>query len=344
MRKEPGQLSQREKNDVVERHREQIRHHSASLAEVQAEFKDAIGDHPLLVIDNSLDVPARRVSERMDKLRAEGWGKLVALYVEHLFGGRVPHSAEDTFRRFFGEELNLQFFDIRKGAQRHIESPQAMIFSGSPISIVESLHDAESEVDEAFTHRELWRRTVQLYREAERAHIPVVGICYGHQMIAHQRGGEIEEMSKSKKGLVSVEAASSYAHELLMGVVGDSVKQKGKVMIGHEESVRGYRPERSALLFRTSDQEKIIHGLLHIADSSLSGDARLDAELVNGLLADGRHLAMGVQGHPEADAVRNILFELAINEDELSDTEDVLTATILRCMTNFLKNHKRLKI
>jgi len=123
------------------------------------------------------------------------------------------------------------------------------------------------------SHREPWsERTAEwLVRAVERG-TPVLGICYGHQLLAHALGGEVGPNPRGREiGTVVVRALAPARRDALLGVWGEAEPAQ----VTHLESVLA-----------------LPAGAVRLAES--------DLDPVQAFAAGER--AWGVQFHPEFDA------------------------------------------
>lgn len=69
------------------------------------------------------------------------------------------------------------------------------------------------------TERRDWsERSAQWLRDAAHAGVPLFGICYGHQLLAHALGGEVDyNPSGREMGTVAIELHADAAHDPLFG-------------------------------------------------------------------------------------------------------------------------------
>jgi len=94
-------------------------------------------------------------------------------------------------------------------------SPKGIILSGGPSSVYE---ENSPHIPEAF------------FEFIERKNIPVLGICYGHQLIANQLGGKIEKKEAKEYGRTELCVITS--SKLL-----DSLESKEMVWMSHGDQV-----------------------------------------------------------------------------------------------------------
>jgi GMP synthase (glutamine-hydrolysing) len=113
-------------------------------------------------------------------------GEEVILVVD--FGSQYAHLIARRIRelKVYSE---IVFPDI---TEKEIEkiAPKGIIFSGGPRSVYEK--DAPLLTDEVFDY-------------LIRKDIPILGICYGHQLIALKMGGNVKGEKKKEYGIATVD-------------------------------------------------------------------------------------------------------------------------------------------
>jgi GMP synthase (glutamine-hydrolysing) len=321
-----------------------IERHLTSLGEAQKNFAEIAKGKSLLLVDTTLGNPARLIQKGLDKLHDQGWEEVAKLYLQKLYGGQPPKNTLKIFQDFLGPEIQLVHQDIRydKTGAGQID---AAIFTGSPADVSKALANPDAEVREGITHGEVYRRAVEFYREASDENLPVLGICFGHQMISSARGGEMIRQGEvhAKTGIEKI-TPTEYGADFLAAIqLGEPKNLSGEIAAFHGESVKP-NPESSALILRTSDRDPaIVHGLFHVAEKTFSGDPEQDAALISELLKDKKHVALTLQGHPEYTGAADII-TFAIKEDPriFQRTQGrVVTSDMLNMFAKFLKKHGR---
>jgi GMP synthase (glutamine-hydrolysing) len=172
-------------------------------------------------------------------------------------GMGLARDAVDVVSPFEGEKLP------------NPEVPPAVVVTGSAAMV---------------SHREAWsERTAAWLAKVVRRGTPVLGICYGHQLLAHGLGGRVGPNPRGREiGTVSLRLLPDARSDALLGVLdGESV-----VHVTHEESVLELPP-----------------GARRLAETDCDP---------NQAFAVGAR-AWGVQFHPEfdADVIRGYLEERA---------------------------------
>jgi len=128
-------------------------------------------------------------------------------------GQAVPEAREDgrDFEHWFADGLGSDLFDFRTLRVDHgdvlppvetLDHPPAILVTGSPSMVSERLDWSE--------------RTAEWLAGAHAAGLPILGVCYGHQLLAHALGGQVGANPNGRKmGRVTV--AFSNAEEPLTG-------------------------------------------------------------------------------------------------------------------------------
>jgi GMP synthase (glutamine-hydrolysing) len=123
------------------------------------------------------------------------------------------------------------------------------------------------------TDRELWsENTARWLARAVALQKPVLGICYGHQLLAHALGGEVRQSPRGREiGTVDVKLNSNAKNDPLFGSFADVLH----LPVSHTQAIVRLPPRASVLGTSALDPHHIV---------------RFDS------------CAWGVQFHPEFDA------------------------------------------
>jgi GMP synthase (glutamine-hydrolysing) len=151
------------------------------------------------------------------------------------------------------------------------------------------------------TEHQPWsERTAEWLTGAVRSGIPVLGICYGHQLLAYALGGEVGPNPNGLElGTVEVHLTENAERDALLGRFPPTIR----VHVGHGESV--LRLPREA--------KRLASSALDINQAFVVGDT-----------------AWGVQFHPEFDAeivVAYINSERQLLREEGQDPDRLVKAT-----------------
>lgn len=328
---------------------DRIGRHLRNLKEAQQVFRELDPSQPFLVVDTTLGNQNRLLEEGLAELHRQGLGELAKLFIQKLFGGKIPTSGVDNFKEFLGPDIPLVGHDIREEFSSDVnDQVAAVLFTGSPANISNVLSGSGDQGiktggrDLGITHRQVLERGLAIYRLAQEKNLPVAGICYGHQLITYSQGGRVEALDHPRYGQDRVEMAGEYGVDLLVGISGKPLRS-GDVAVYHGDMVQP-NWEKSGLLLRSSNVEpEIVHGLIHLADSGFTGEVEHDRQLILQLMADKRHLALTLQGHPELTGSEKVL-TFSIKQDPTTfekEPSTELTGDMLDLLNNFFAHYLR---
>jgi GMP synthase (glutamine-hydrolysing) len=138
------------------------------------------------------------------------------------------------------------------------------------------------------TERHPWsERTAEWLRETVLADVPVLGICYGHQLLAHAFGGRVDDNPRGRHiGTVDVELNERGAGDPLLGALGPVLH----VAVSHKQSVLELPKE--ATLLATAARDPHPHHAFSIGERTwgVQFHPEFDADIVRGYVAARREL------------------------------------------------------
>lgn len=331
----------RKLEQVLDESSTSIERHLRTVAEAQRNLEEILAGKSVLLVDTTLNNPRALLERGVQKLHDRGWGEVATLYIQKLFGGALPEHTGKMFQQFLGPGVDLVRHDIRSMHTDRTQKIDALFFSGSPADVSKALATPSIEVRPGISHGDVYERTRALYREAAELDLPVAAMCYGHDVITAEHGGTVDRTPQTTHvGLEHIHS-TDYGSELLVGVIGVQGPLHGRVAAFHSEAMT-HDPSRSALLLHTSNREPaIVHGLLHIRERALTGNAAEDIASVRQLFADRRHVSLTVQSHPEYTGA-SALIAFAIEENPTVFEEsngEIITADMLRLFTHFFAHY-----
>jgi GMP synthase (glutamine-hydrolysing) len=225
----------------------------------------------------------------------------------------VPHIGdyELWFQRVMGEGVELEVHHGYDEPRHHrLASYDGMVLTGSPRSLVRP----EPWMDEA----------AATVRQAAAAGVPVLGVCFGHQLIGHAWGGSVRENPNGwEVGTVEVELTDEGRRDPLFHGLAARVR----VNQSHQDEVA-----------ELGDARRLASG----------------AHTPNQAIAVGEHVR-GVQFHPEMDALvvrriiehrRTLLSADAERRGRCERVDDMLARTVdtpdsEQVLRNFVKHFVR---
>jgi GMP synthase (glutamine-hydrolysing) len=99
-------------------------------------------------------------------------------------------------------------------------------------------------------HHEWSEHTAAWLQDAFAAHLPILGICYGHQLLAYALGGKVGDNPKGKEyGTVDVYRTEESAGDRLLGGPEASLKAQ----VSHSQTVLSLPPGAKRLAYSAVD-------------------------------------------------------------------------------------------
>jgi GMP synthase (glutamine-hydrolysing) len=177
------------------------------------------------------------------------------------------------------DKSQIRVFDPRSGTDfPAFESLAGVLLTGSHTMVTE--------------RREWSERTAIWVRQAVEAGLPTLGVCFGHQLLAHAFGGQVENNPRgTQEGTTLVELTSAGLADPLLGALGPAFAAQ----VSHAQSVLSL-PESATRL--ASD------------DWDANQAFRIGSN------------AWGVQFHPEMDADISRTYIRAESAELLSEGQD----------------------
>ncbi len=172
--------------------------------------------------------------------------------------GENPEFVGELMRFLAPLGIEPEVIEGYKGKNPLDSSPQCIILTGVPMSASYSLAEADTQrlVDQAFG----WLRECRQ---------PVLGICYGHQILAHIFGGEIsplEEMVEDERYPLALEADRE------RGIFSDV--EKLEVFAEHRDYVsvtpQGFRVlcQKKEIIYIMYHPEREMYGVQFVPEQS----------------------------------------------------------------------------
>lgn len=139
-------------------------------------------------------------------------------------------------------------------------------------------------------HADWSERTAAWVRHAVAERLPLLGVCYGHQLMSYALGGEVGDNPKGwERGLSSLKTRAEILHDPLLA----SLPMQFSAWLSHRQSVLTPPPGAKVLAASAQDDCQII---------------RYSAQ------------ALSVQFHPEfTAAIMTACLQNSLNKDEVTD-------------------------
>jgi GMP synthase-like glutamine amidotransferase len=336
------------RHEILDKNEQRIKNLRVSLREAQAAMREwsKKNNKPLLLVDSSFNRTARNINQSLERLQQNSWADLARLYIEELYGGQIPQTVQALHEQFFGIPLTRVDTTQANPVQLNNDA-RGLIFTGSPANITD-VHNPEKMIqygDENFgtTHHMVVQNALTLYNQAAKLNLPVLGICFGHQIVSQAHGGSVERLPNPQIGMRQL-AATEFGTSFLSGMTAgqtDTVTGKN-VAVFHGDHVVP-NPEQSSILLHLADyQPDIIQGLIHVSEKHFTNNPATDKQIVQQLLHDKKHVALTVQGHPEFTGSEPLI-SFYINGNFSAFTEDkgeLADASMLDIFANFFRNYQ----
>jgi len=175
-----------------------IRHSAESISEnlsAKEEFvKEVLGGKQLIVVNLTFDEDVKCFRDGCRILEDNGLGKEVDDFNETIFGSKDgPQSASDVFKVVMGRKVDIvEFNPFNNNKITDVDDAGAILFSGCPVHINLEMQKNPQRI--GFTETSAFKAAKGVYDEVSELGIPLIGICYGHEVMVHQNGGEVPRL------------------------------------------------------------------------------------------------------------------------------------------------------
>jgi GMP synthase (glutamine-hydrolysing) len=142
------------------------------------------------------------------------------------------------------------------------------------------------------TEQAPWMRRAEAWIRDVAGDRPLLGLCFGHQLIAHALGGDVQKNPRGRE-IGTVEATRGVDDPLLDGIPGAF-----HVHASHVDSVT--RLPDGATLLATTDLEPVAAYRVGPTTWAVQFHPEFDADIVRGYLLARAHLVRAEGGDPDA--------------------------------------------
>lgn len=283
-----------------------------SLSQAQGEFSKALRPGSILLVDSTFQGVAKQVQKGVAELTQRETSPEARSYVEDLKALGLPETSTDIYKQFFGLDLPWQTHQIQSSALPDLSSISLVILSGSPANVSFAEQSPDLELIPGLTHREALKRERAIIEAVFQRHIPLLGLCYGHQSVSHVLGGKVGRLPERVFGTWNTTPTSA-GLEYLNKLGVNSSAFKNAVPAYHQDYVK-LVPSQSMSLFQAENAVGTInYGSLH-----------------------SEHQALTVQYHPEYLFIEPLLTAIRTEQPLNQPTSISSSIETLRLFTKFL--------
>lgn len=159
-----------------------IQPHLPQLQLAQQEFALAMGGKKILLVDHTFQNLIRGIQEGMLDISAQKDVSTAACaYLHEISEFGLPSHATQLYQQFLGPTLLMNTYDVEQPEVPGLRDIGLVVLTGSPSYITTALSDMNSPATPRTTHLEVLQRSSAVVKHAFEQHIPVIGMCYGHQ-------------------------------------------------------------------------------------------------------------------------------------------------------------------
>ena len=150
------------------------------------------------------------------------------------------------------------------------------------------------------TERAAWMlRAEEFLREASAANVPILGICFGHQLLGQALGGRVEKNSKGREiGTVRLSLDDQARHDPLFGGLPQSID----INMTHVDTV-AILPEGAQVLAQTNLEPRAAFRIEERRTWGVQFHPEIDGDAMRGYLA-ARESPIRSEGLPYDDILR----------------------------------------
>lgn len=313
------------------------------VADFQTEIAEAVRDlievcdgRQLLVLDSALGYNVNALRSGLDRLEAAGYCGIKGLVIDRLFDGRMPGDFSQFFKGTFGR-LPLRNIDVRDPISvSNTANVAGAILSGSAACITKVQNGLSGVLapDLEITDVDVLRNNEEFYRGVREGRWPAFGICFGHQFLAHVNGGRVFDLPEMRQRIEDLEEVGDGAELLLKSLGLEARPDIQGLCVVHQNAVI-HNPRRSRQFLYSSDDQRIVHGLISLRDGQFSEDANQNTALVCAVLDEGEALDLSMQSHPEISFFK-VLFAFTNAIMQGRKLTSIKVAEVFRSIKNFI--------
>ncbi len=318
-----------------------------AVAAAQGELAEVCDGREILIWDTTFGVPSNALRANLETFGAQGYDSVSNLIVNRIFGGNMPTDASSFFKGTFGE-LAFKQVSVEHFVPWSSASVAAAVFAGSPASISRLDKHPVRIRDSKLTDEDVFRRTESIHDDLVDLGVPAVGICYGHQYMAHKHGGMIYQMSSERRRMETI-AADPEGLDFLTRTLGiENTPQISRLFVSHHDAAR-FNPRKSRIFLSSVGEKPVTHGLLSIRNGEFSEDGEKNLALTLEELAGENGCDLSVQSHPETTLPHTLLIlaKALITGHQVGNLklEEKFNSIrdFLRIVANFLRSHRNFR-
>lgn len=282
------------------------------LLAAQTEFAQALPAGRVLLVDHTLGRVANAArAQAATMAQTPNLNPEVADYLKDVQEFGLPEHTHELYRQFFGLDLPMVSHKITEAGLPDLNGVSCVILSGSPANISTALADPTAEIAPGCSNKDVLDRSSAVVRLAMQKNIPVIGMCYGHQVMSYVMGGEVHRFPSPSMGLIELSIPDP-AQQLLKQWNLDAELFSGTVPAFHQD-----------------------HAVLSSRSQSMF-EAQLSMGVTNYAAAHGKN-GVTVQYHPEYWAIEPLLTSSRTHTNLRLPVSGLASINTLRLFTAWLR-------